>query len=154
MKERDINLVTLCPSILAYFGKNHQFSPDSLVLLFSNHSTPRLYSFHKVGGNGGRGRLKKLTIRLSSDEKGHSLEPLDVGGGHVTGALVVPLPLRVERVKLDATTRICHVVSVNGDSSNRTKDVAAGSEIQTWGQFHESKVKRNSTRRNFTLNFN
>ena len=26
--------------------------------------------------------------------------------------------------------------------------------IQFWGQFHESKVKMNSTRRNFTLNFN
>ena len=30
-------------------------------MLFSKHGSPRLYPFHKVGGNGGRGRLKKIS---------------------------------------------------------------------------------------------
>ena len=35
---------------------------DKAVLLFSNHGSPRLYPFHQVGGNGGRGQLKDIRL--------------------------------------------------------------------------------------------
>ena len=74
--------------------------------------------------------LVQLTVRLGSDKQGHPLEPLDVRGRDVAGAFVVPLPLGIERVQLDAAARVGHVGSVNGDFTNRTNDAAAGSEIQ------------------------
>ena len=39
--------VTHCPFMGAYFVKNHQVSLSRFVLLFSNHSSPRLYPFHE-----------------------------------------------------------------------------------------------------------
>ena len=36
----------------------------------------------------------------------------------------------------------------------RFRDRVLGEKKKIWGQFHESKVRRNSTRRNFTPNFN
>ena len=42
-------------------SENHQVRWGSLVLLFSNHCSHRLYLFNQVGRNdGGRGRLKSL----------------------------------------------------------------------------------------------
>ena len=59
MKERD-EKVTHCPS-----GENHQVSEDILVLLFSNHGSPRLYVYLSLSGrNGGRGRFKKKISRM------------------------------------------------------------------------------------------
>ena len=50
--------------------------------------------------------MKNLTVAFRPDEEGHPLELLHVGGGDMAGALVVPLPLGVQRVQLDATSRI------------------------------------------------
>ena len=50
-----------------------------------------------------------LTVRLCPDEEGDALEPLDVGGGDVARALVVPLPVRVQRVQLHAPPRVRHL---------------------------------------------
>ena len=49
-----------------------------------------------------------LTVRLRPDEKRDALEPLDVGGGHMPRALVVPLPVRVQRVQLHAPPGVRH----------------------------------------------
>ena len=54
-------------------------------------------------------REVKLTVRLCSDEERDALEPLDVGGGDVARALVVPLPVRVQRVQLHAPPRVRHL---------------------------------------------
>ena len=50
-----------------------------------------------------------LTVRLCPDEERDALEPLDVGGGDVARALVVPLPVRVQRVQLHAPPRVRHL---------------------------------------------
>ena len=52
MKERDMK-VTHCPSTGANFGKNHQVSQDSLVLLFSDHGSPFIKREEMVDGGPG-----------------------------------------------------------------------------------------------------
>ena len=43
---------------LGLFSENRQVRQDRLVLKFSYHCSPRLFPFHQMGGNGGRGQLK------------------------------------------------------------------------------------------------
>lgn len=50
----------------------------------------------------------QLTVRLRSDEKRDALEPLDVGRRDMPRALVVPLPVRVQRVELHAPPGVRH----------------------------------------------
>ena len=52
-------------TLWAYFGENRQVSQDSLVLFFSNYGSPRLYPYHLVGGNGGRGPPTTLASKFS-----------------------------------------------------------------------------------------
>ena len=47
-------------------SENHQVRQDSLVQLFSNHGSPKLYQFNQVGGNRGRGRFKKHASVLAN----------------------------------------------------------------------------------------
>ena len=54
---RPVTLIQSSEQVKSF--ENHLVSQDSLVLLFSNHGSPRLYPFQKVGGNGGRGQFKK-----------------------------------------------------------------------------------------------
>ena len=75
MKQRDIK-VTHCPSTGAYFGENRQVRENSLVLLLSNHGSPRLYSFHQVGGNGASRR--PLPIFQLALNKPRALGPMNL----------------------------------------------------------------------------
>ena len=53
-------------------------------------------------------KKNQLTVRLRSNEKRDALEPLDVGRRHMARALVVPLPVRIQRVELHAPTGVRH----------------------------------------------
>ena len=67
----------------------------------------------KLPLNNSRVRAEKQdhvpTVRFGPDEQRDPLELLVVGVGDVPGALVVPLPLRVEGVQLDAPPCVAHL---------------------------------------------
>ena len=55
------------------------------------------------------GILRSLTVWLCPDQKWDPFEPLDVSWRDVSGALVVPLSLGVQSVKLHPPTRVRHL---------------------------------------------